>query len=180
MKENIRKSGLISLIPSVIFLALGIILINHPEDTIRYVSYILGALLIAFGVIRLNTYFSLREKFQYYDFNLMIGSLCFLIGLVIIIFGNTIASIFGIIIGMWIVLSSINRMHLSLKLKDSGMKYWYISLIVAILVLMIGLYIVFSPELILVTLGILLIIYSAIDIIQSIIFIINVSKIFKD
>ena len=180
MKENARKSGLISLIPSAVFLFLGIILIKHPEDTIRYVSYILGALLIAFGVIRLNTYFSLREKFQYYDFNLMLGSLCFLIGLVIITFGKTIASIFGIVIGIWIVLSSVNRIHLSLKLKDSGLKYWYISLIVAILVLMVGLYVIFTPELILVTLGILLLIYSAIDILQSLIFIVNTEKMFNE
>ena len=110
----------------------------------------------------------------------MLGSLSLLIGLVIIVFGTSIASIFGIIIGIWIVLSSINRINLSFKLKDSGIKYWYISTIIAILVLICGLYIVFSPELILVTLGTLIIVYSIMDIIQSIIFIINTNKIFKD
>lgn len=180
MKELVKKSGYISLLSSIVFLLLGIILVNHPEDTIKVVSYILGGLLIAFGIIRLFTYFSSRDKFQYYDFNLMLGSLSFLVGLVIIVFGSSIASIFGIILGLWIVLSSINRINLSFKLKDSGIKYWYISLVISLLILICGLYVVFSPELILVTLGTILIIYSIMDIIQSIIFILNTNKIFKD
>ena len=180
MKELVRKSGFISLLSSVVFLLLGIILVNHPEDTIKFVSYIMGGLMIIFGIIRLSTYFTSRDKFAYYDFNLMLGSLCLLVGLVIIIFGSSIASIFGIILGIWIVLSAINRINLAFKLKDSGIKYWYLSLIIAIIVLICGLYIVFSPELILVTLGIILIAYSVMDIIQSIIFIINTGKIFND
>ena len=47
MKETVKRSGFISLLSSVVFLFLGIILINHPEDTIKVVSYVLGALLIA-------------------------------------------------------------------------------------------------------------------------------------
>lgn len=180
MKDLIKRSGFVSLLSSVVFLLLGVILVNHPEDTIKVVSYVLGALLIAFGTIRLISYFKSRDKFEYYDFNLMLGSLCFLVGLVIIIFGTSIASIFGIIVGIWIVLSSINRMNLSFALKDSGIKYWYISLTIAILVLISGLYVIFSPELLLVTLGAVLIIYSIMDIIQDIIFIINSNKIFKD
>ena len=179
MNENIKKSGLISLIPSAVFLFLGIIIVNHPEGTIKFVLYILGALLMAFGVIRLNTYYSLREKFQYYDFNLMLGSLCFLIGLVIIVFGNTIALFFGIIIGLWIVLGSINRIHIALKLKDCGISYWYVSFVVALLILISGLYVVFSPKLLLVTVGAILIIYSVIDILQSIVFMVNTKKILE-
>ena len=110
----------------------------------------------------------------------MLGTLCSLIGLVIITFGTSIASIFGIIIGLWIVLSSVNRINLAFKLKDSKIKYWYVSLIASLIVLISGLYVVFSPELLLITLGIILIIYSSIDIIQNIIFIVNTNKIFKD
>ena len=180
MKELIKRSGFISILTSVIFLVLGIILINHPEDTVKFVSYILGGLLIIFGMFRLGSYFGARDDFSYYDFNLTLGSLCLLIGLVIIVFGPTIASIFGIIIGIWIVLSSINRINLAFKLKDSGIKYWYVCLIIALLVLACGLYIIFSPELILVTVGTLLIVYSIMDIVQSIIFIVNTKKIFND
>ena len=50
MKELVKKSGFISLLSSIVFLLLGIILVNHPEVTIKVVSYILGGLLMAFGI----------------------------------------------------------------------------------------------------------------------------------
>ena len=180
MKDLIKRSGFVSILSSIIFLILGIILINHPEGTIKVVSYVLGGSLIIFGIIRLSTYFSTREDFSYYDFNLMLGTLCFLAGLVIIVFGTAIASFFGIIIGIWIVLTAVNRINFAFKLKEEKIKYWYVSLIIALLVLTVGLYIIFAPELILMTLGSLLIAYSIMDIIQSIIFIINTRKIFND
>ena len=133
MKELIKRSGFISILASVIFLVLGIILINHPEDTVKFVSYILGGLLIIFGMFRLGSYFGARDDFSYYDFNLTLGSLCLLLGIVIIVFGPTIASIFGIIIGIWITLTSINRINLAFKLKASKIKYWYVCLIIALL-----------------------------------------------
>ena len=180
MKEIFRKSGYISLISSIVFLLLGIILINHSDDTIRFVSYILGGLFIVFGIARMMSYFSSpKDEFVYYDFNLTIGSLCTIVGLVILVFGNAIATVLGFIIGIWIVLSAINKINISFKLKDQGVKYWYITLAVAILILIAGLYIVFSPDLIIVTLGTILIIYSIMDIIQDVIFMINMKKFLK-
>ena len=180
MKELVKKSGFISLFLSIAFLALGIILTNHPEDTIKVVTYILGGLFILFGLIKLITYFYNKDNSLYYDLNLMLSSLCILVGLVVIVFGKDIMAIIGIIFGIWISLSSINRINLSFKLKDAGISYWYVSLVIAALLLMCGLYIVFSPAILLVTLGTLLIVYSIMDIVQSIIYIINTGKLFKE
>lgn len=180
MKDLIQRSGFLSIGFSLVFLFLGIILLNNPEGTIRVASYVLGGLLIVFGIFRLVSYFSTRNNFQYYDYNLMLGTLCFLIGLVIVIFGTAIASIFGIILGIWVVLSAVNRINLAIKLKECKIKYWYVCLILALLVLVAGAYIVFNPEFIAATVGALLITYSVMDIVQSIIFIVNSKKIFGE
>ena len=177
MEEILKKSGYISLLSSVISLLLGIIIVNHPDDTIKVVSYILGGLFIIFGIVRIISYFSsIKKELAYYDYNLTIGSLYLIIGLVILIFQNTIASIVGFIFGVWIVIRAINKINLSFKIKEAGAKFWYVSLLIAILVLIVGLYVVFSPSLILITLGTILITYSIMDIIEDIIFIINMKK----
>ena len=64
-------------------------------------------------------------------------------------------------------------------MRDSKIKYWYVSLIIAILVMFAGFYVIFSPEILLVTLGTILIIYAIMDIIQDIAFIANMSKLIK-
>ena len=177
MKDILKKSGYISLLSSIVFLLLGIIIVNHPEGTIKVVSYILGILFIVFGIIRIISYFkSAKDEYAYYDFNLTIGSLCTIVGLVILVFGSAIATVIGFILGIWIVLNAINKINLSFKLKDQKVKYWYITLALSILILVAGLYIVFSPSIILVTLGGILIAYSIMDIIENIIFMINMKK----
>ena len=180
MKEFIKKAGVISLILSIAFLILGIILVNHPENTVKVVTYFLGGVFLAFGIFKLITYFYNRDNNLYYDMNLMLSTLCILLGLVIMVFGKTIVDIIGIIFGMWISLSSVNRINLSFKLKKAGISYWYVSLIIAIILLICGLYIVFSPTILLITLGTMLIVYSIMDIVQSIIYIINTKKLFEE
>ena len=181
MKDIIKRTAYISILASIAYMILGIILLKHPEDTVTIVCRILGGVFIVFGIIKIVHYFYAKEKFQYYDFNLMLGSLCLLVGLVVIFLGDVILSILGIIFGAWIVLSSVNRIHLSFKIKQAGIKYWYLCLILAFAVLAAGVYIVFNPDTILVTLGAsILIIYSVMDIIQSIIFIVNTKKIFGE
>ena len=138
MKDLIQRSGFVSIGFALVFLFIGIILLNNPEGTIRVASYILGGLLIIFGVFRLGSYFSSRDNFQYYDFNLMLGALFFFIGLVIVVFGTAIASVFGIILGIWVVLSAVNRINLAIKLKECKIKYWYVCLLIALLVLAAG------------------------------------------
>ncbi len=178
MKDIVRRTSYISILAAVAFMILGIILLNHPDDTIKIVCGILGGVFIVFGTIKIVHYFYAREKFEYYDFNLMLGALCILVGIVVITKGEVIVSILGIIFGAWIVLSSVNRINISLKIKKVGIKYWYLCLILALALLGAGLYVVFNPDTILVTLGAtILIIYSIIDIVQSVIFIVNTKKI---
>ena len=52
-----------------------------------------------------------------------------------------------------------------------------ITLIIAILMLLCGIYIIFMPDIIIATLGAILLIYAIMDIIEGIVFIIKANKI---
>ena len=93
--------------------------------------------------------------------------------------GAAIASFFRIIIGIWIILSGISRLDLSVRLKGANTSYWFLSLLLSVLIFIAGIYIMVAPGTILVTLGIILISYSIMDIIESIIFMFNMNKLLK-
>ncbi len=151
MKDIFKKSGYLSLLSSILFLLLGIILINNPEGTIEFISYLIGGIFIAMGFSKVITYFTSKDKYMYYDYNLILGAFCAIIGLIIIVFGNAIAAMFGIVIGIWIILSGINRLDLSIKMKNANVSYWSLSLLISILILIAGIYIIFAPGTLLVT-----------------------------
>ena len=100
------------------------------------------------------------------------------IGIVTIICSDTIGAIFRIIIGIWIIYSSLIRISLSMKLKAKNMPIWSYSLILAIVMFICGLYIALNSGSVVMTIGIIIIVYSVIDIIEDIIFMRNVKDIF--
>ena len=48
-KKILQKSGWISIIESVIFAILGVILITNPDGTVKFISWILGLIFIGVG-----------------------------------------------------------------------------------------------------------------------------------
>jgi len=178
IEKMFKKSGWISILESIVFAILGAILVCKPEGTVKMISYILGAIFIIVGIIKCVNYFYANGKYNLYNYDLVYGLMAIVIGIVTMMFGNAIVSIFRIIIGIWIIYSSFIRMNLSVTLKNLNMGAWIYSLILAIIMFITGLYVTLNSGAVIVTIGIMLIIYSIIDIIEDIIFMKNVKEIF--
>lgn len=100
------------------------------------------------------------------------------IGIITIAYSETIGTIFRVIIGIWIIYSSLIRINLAMKLKAIDVKAWSYSLLLAVIMFVCGLFIAMNSGSVIVTIGIIIIVYSVIDIIEDIIFMKNVKEIF--
>lgn len=178
IQKIFKKTGWISILEAVIFAILGAIMVWKPEGTVRTISYILGLIFIIIGICKIINYFSAKGKYDFYNYDLIYGLMACVLGIVTIMYSNTIGAIFRIIIGIWIIYSSFIRMSLSFKLKALKLDIWVYSLILAIVMLVCGLYVTMNAGAIVTTIGIMLIVYSVIDIIEDIIFMRNVKEIF--
>lgn len=176
MKNLFKKAGYLSILSSVLFLLLGIMLIINPSAIAQAVFYIIGGIFIVLGISKIISYYISKNKNDFYNYNSISGIMYLLLGLFIIVFGSAIISFFSVIIGVWIIANGINKINFSFKMKDSGIKYWLLSLIISILMLIVGIYIIFVPGTLLATLGIILVIYSIMEIIENILFMINMNK----
>lgn len=177
LRKLLKKSGWISIIESIIFAILGIVLVCKPEGTVKAITYILGTVFILIGIFKIINYFIDRGNDDFYNFDLIYGLTAIVIGIVTMAYMNVIGSIFRIIIGVWIIYTSFVRINTSLQIKRIGSTLWGWSLALAIIMFVCGLYVVINPGTIIVTIGIIMIIYSVIDIIENIIFMKNVNEI---
>lgn len=178
VEKIFKKTGWISILESLIFTILGAIIIWKPEGTLKVISYVLGIVFIIIGIWKIINYFSAKGKYDFYNYELIYGLMAVIIGIVTMIYSNTIGSIFRIIIGIWIIYSSFMRMSLSVKLKALNLNVWIYSLILAIVMFICGLYIIMNAGTVIITIGIMMIVYSVIDIIEDVIFMKNVKEIF--
>lgn len=178
MEDFLKKTGWTSIITSVVTAIIGIVIIGNPMVTMKIVAYVLGSLFIAFGVIKLINYFVAKGAYDFYNYEMIYGILAIIIGIVTIAYSNTIATIFRMIIGVWILYSGVMRFGLVLKLKTLEIKEWKYALIIAVLILICGVYVLVKAETIGIAIGIAVLIYSIMDIIEGVIFLRNVDSIF--
>ena len=173
IEKIFKKSGWIAILEAIIFAVLGMVLIWNPEGIIKWISYILGAIFIVVGVFKTFNYVKSKGKYE-----LVYGLMAVVIGIVTIVYSGTIASILRIIIGIWIIYTALIRVSSSLKLRTAGIKAWPYCLGLAIIMFIGGLYIILNAGTIVMTVGIIMVAYAIIDIIEDIIFMKNVKELF--
>ncbi len=179
IEKILKKTGIISIIESVIFIILGSILIWKADLAIKVISYIIGGIFILIGAMKVVGYFSMNKShYELYNYELIYGLMAVVIGIITIYYSSTIETILRIIIGIWIIYSSFIKLTLSLKMRDLEVGAWVYSLILAIIMFGCGLYIALNSGTIIITIGIVMIIYSIIDIIEDIICMINIKELF--
>lgn len=176
LEKVLKKTGVTSLVTSIIFAILGIILIANPEGTIKFIAIILGVLFGLVGLYKIVNYIENKGKYDFYNNDIAYGVIAIVLGIVTICYSTQIGAIFRIIIGLWIVYSAILRINLSIKLKTIASNVWIYSLIIALIMAFCGIFIICNSGAVIVTLGIVVVIYSVLDAIESIMFLNNVSK----
>ncbi len=178
MKEILSKNVVLNLLISVIFAGLSIFLISNPNVTMKVLTIIVGVSILAIGVVKFIMYLKRKNEGNLLlDVNLLESIVFIILGISTISFNSFIATIFRIIVSIWIIYSAIERASLSIYLKKINIEKWYIVLIFSILIFICGLFIMFNSGVIVVTIGIVFFIYCIIDIIESIITLNFLSKI---
>ncbi len=171
MKNFLKKSGWTDVLVSIVFAIIGIFMIVKTDSAVKIISYVLGAIFIAMGVVRVIDYFASKGKYDFYNYDLVYGIIAIVIGLVTIFCSGLIESMFRIIIACWIIYSGLIRLSLSFKLHTAQISMWNISLILSIIMILGGIYILFQSGALVVTIGVIMLVYSIIDLIESLIFV---------
>lgn len=178
MEDFLKKTGWTSIITSIVTAIVGVVIICNPMVTMKIVAYALGAVFIVFGLVKLISYFMAKGTYDFYNYEIIYGILAIIIGIITIVYSGTIGTIFRIIIGVWILYSGLMRLGLVSKLKKLQINEWKYALVIAILILICGVYVLLKAETIGIAIGIAILIYSIMDIVEGIIFLRNVDSIF--
>ena len=180
MKEMIKRTAVVSIITSLIFAVLGIVMIANPEAAIEIVAAVLGITVIVIGAEKIISYFVMKGNLDFFNYELIYGIVAILFGILIITHSNTFASIVRIIIVILIAYAGLMKINISFKLKSANISAWAIVLILSIISLLAGILVMFSnTSSIVILTAVVMIIYAIADIIDEIIFINNVDKILE-
>lgn len=154
-----------SLLNAIVFFILGAILFGSADKVISFISIAFGIILAVAGIIELSIYFIENKKEETIPkkSRLAFGVICFILAIIFIFFSEVVEQFIRFIIGAWILFSGIMRFINALSMNKKSQKFLPL-LIVSILLMAVGVYTIVVGDVILSTIGIIMMIYAVIEI----------------
>lgn len=172
MEEFLKKETIINLITTIVFLVIGVILYINPITTISVMTYFIEALLVITGIVTIVNYVRVDVKYDVFSLGFVHGVVCILIALFLVVNPKIIVTILPIVIGIWMVFGSLTRMQVAIKLSAWGSKTSIWHIIFAVIMFLLGIVCICNPyttaTVIIKMLGLGIVIYSVIDMIEEI------------
>ena len=139
MQEFKKKYSKNTLLISVLLLILSIFLMLKPLSSINVIVRLFAGIIVIDGIIHIVSYFKTPQEFKIFSFEFLEGIVEIIAGGFTLFFPQWISTIFPIIIGVWIILSSIIKFKLALNLKKLML------LLLSIITMVLGIIIIFNP-----------------------------------
>lgn len=177
LSGDLKKSAWGAILESLATMVLGVFLIAWPDVVIQVIAYIVGTFFIIKGAYQVVNYFIIKGQNDFFNNGLLSGIISILVGLALLLIGEEIANVFRIVIGIWIIYESLVRINTSIKLHAAGIKAWQYVLILALMMLVLGVFVTFYSGAVVTLIGWLMILAGLIGIVGDVMFIQYISKI---
>lgn len=180
--EIFRKFKRSSYAVSIIYIIVGLIMLLNPGFIGNAVNYILGILVIIYGLIYTIGVYQKEEDFNKFD--LLAGIICISFGLFLIVNKDVLISLIPFSMGVILFMDSIGDIIKSIKLKKNGFVRWWIVLVIGFIFLVFSIYIIVTSseitELLIRIIGGFLIVDAIMDFLMTLKFVKNVKEEVKD
>lgn len=137
------KTGFIAV--SAALIALGLWLFVCPGVSSATICVVLGAVSVLYGIIKLLGYFSNDLYCLAFQFDLAVGILSIILGLLLILRPDAVLSFLPTVVGVFILVDSILRFQTSIDAKHFGMDKWWGILLISCVGAVLGTLLLFRP-----------------------------------
>ena len=142
----------------------GLILLTNSDDIIILACYIIGGLILGFGIYNIVGYYQLKKQLNIENASKMSSGIVIItIGGIIILLASFIKSFLNLFLGVWLIASGIAKLITVSTLYNTDKKTANLCLIQSVIVILMGLYSILFQNIILTIIGAWMIICSIID-----------------
>ena len=123
----------------------GLVLLAIPGIALNAVCIIFGIYLIIYGVVKIIGYFA-KDVYQLaFQFDLALGIVAAIVGIVFICKTSSIVQILSTCIGIVMLIDATLKIQTSLDSKRFGISSWWLMLVMAIMVAAVGIMLILMP-----------------------------------
>ena len=144
--ETLRKFRASSYAVSIIYIIVGLIMLLNPNFVSDAVNYVIGVLIIIYGIIYSISLYQKRDVEIYGKFDFVAGIMCISFGLFLIVYPDILVALIPFCTGIIILMDAIRFIVNSVKLKKYGFKSWSINLIIGLIFLGFSIFIIIKAK----------------------------------
>ena len=141
---RIAKIGYI--IVSALIVAIGVVFILRPFETLEVLGIICGAVMLAFGAIKIVGYFSKDLYRLAFQFDLEFGTIMLIIGFCIAAQPERLISFFSVVMGLATLTDGLLKIRIAVQSKNFGLETWPVMTVFACLSCVAGIVLMFWPQ----------------------------------
>ncbi|MBQ3320703.1 DUF308 domain-containing protein [Candidatus Saccharibacteria bacterium] len=174
--SDLKKYAWSAIFESLITMVMGVLLIVWPDTVIKVVTYIVGVFFIVKGAYQVINYFLVKGQNDFFNNNLLSGIISVLVGFTLLLIGEEIAHVFRVVIGIWLIYESLVRINTSIKLHAVNISAWKYVLILALFMLIVGIFITFYSGAVVTLIGWMMVLAGIVGVVSDTMFIQYVNK----
>lgn len=143
--ERIKRAKWAYVILAAAMIGLGLCLIAWPGTSVLAICYLVGAICIAFGIIKFIGYFSKDVYGLAFQFDFALGIFALVLGVLLCVHPGNMIVLVQFVTGLFILIDSVFKFQTSLDAKRFGLRRWWTILVVAVISAAAGILLVLNP-----------------------------------
>ena len=144
--EMLKKFKASSYAVSIVYIIGGLIMLLNPNFVNDAVNYVIGVLIIIYGIIYTISLYQKRDIEVPSKFDFVAGIVCVSFGLFLIFNPDILVSLIPFCTGIIILMDAVRFIINSFKLKKLGFASWKVNLIIGIIFLAFSVFIIIKAK----------------------------------
>lgn len=145
MREFLKNMKVSFLLASVLYIALGLVLLIWPGISRDLICLSFGLLLLIYGIITIISFFVHDSRLGTFRFELILGIVAAAAGLLFLIKPEFVKSVIPIVLGIYIIIDALLNLKRSLELHSLQYGRWWVILVLSLVSVALGVLILFWP-----------------------------------
>ena len=158
IKPKKEKKEARSLLNPIIYLVLGLLLMFRSNEVVELLFYVLGIIIIIYGIKSFVLYYQNKDVVQYKNINLTIAIASVIIGVLLIVLSGVLEASIRYVLGFFFIFMGVSRILTSVSFNN----YKNFSTFSNVILIALCIYSIFFSNAVLVIIGAILVINAII------------------
>ncbi len=145
MRAFLNKIKVSYLLTSLLYIALGLLIILRPSLTGTILCFIFGGILLLYGAVTIISFLVHEGRSGSYRFELVIGVVTAALGILFLVNPTFVLSIFPVILGIYIIVDAFLNLGRAAELHRMDYGRWWIVLLLSLVSMALGVLVFVRP-----------------------------------